>query len=213
MRIQPWMLSGILLCSARAWADDPIDFSGTWVASGNGSADADKSASSDSSHNGSHGMGGHGGGRGGGMGGAGGGGHHGRHGADNTSATQGEGTNTAVTPRVHAHALIIRQSDVVFDIAADGQRNAYRFDNRNNYGPQYGGTVDLTWSTPEMVIETHPDGGGSVEERYTLSPDGNKLTLHLHIQRVGEDTAREFTRTFARDDGSGASAGNQPTLP
>ena len=148
------------------------------------------------------------------MGGGGIGGHRGRHGADGASSTaQGEGTNSAVTPRVHAQTLIIRQSDVVFDIAADGQRNAYRFDNRNNYGAQYGGTVSLTWSAPEMVIETHPDGGGSVEERYALSPDGKKLTLHLRVQRVGEDTAHEFTRTFARDSGGGAAASNQPTLP
>src|SRR5450432_334977 len=136
-----------------------------------------------------------GGGMGGGMGG---GGHHGHHAQD--PAAGGASTNAAasVDPRLHANALIIRQSEVVFDIAANGQRAAYRFDNRNNYGAPYGGTVMLTWAQPEMVIETHPDGGGSIEEYYSLTPDGKRLTLRIREQKAGEDTVREFTRAFVR---------------
>ena len=151
------------------------------------------------------------GGMGGGHGGMG-GGHH--RGGSNGGDAAGAGT-TAVqstgAPRLHAHALTIRQSDVVFAIGADGaDRTAFRFDNRNNYGPAYGGTVTLTWSAPDMIIETHPDGGGSSEERYTLSADGKQLTQHVHEQRAGSDTARDVTRVFVRS-GSAEAAGQ--TLP
>jgi len=109
-----------------------------------------------------------------------------------------------------AHALTIRQSEVVFDVAADGKRTAYRFDNRNNYGAAYGGTVNLSWAAPEMVIETHPDGGGSIEEHYSLSADGKKLTLRVHEQRAGSDTAHDVTREFVRNGADGSTA---QTLP
>ena len=136
-----------------------------------------------------------GGARGGGMGGG------GRHHSDSSSADSSRGAGSAVAgvPRGSAQALTIRQSDVVFDIAADGaNRMVYRFDNRNNYGAAYGGTVTLTWATPEMVIETHPDAGGSIEEHYKLSDDGKKLSLRIHEQHSGADTARDITRAFVR---------------
>jgi hypothetical protein len=156
-------------------------------------------------------MGGQAGGGGMGGGGMGGSGHHGRHSQDAAGGNAGTNATASGNPRLHANALIIRQSEVVFDIAANGQRMAYRFDNRNNYGAPYGGTVTLTWATPEIVIETHPDGGGSVEEHYSLSPDGKRLSLHIREQRQGEATARETTRAFVRnnDDASATSA----TLP
>lgn len=100
---------------------------------------------------------------------------------------------------MNAHALTIRQSAVVFDIAAGGKRTAYRFDNRNNYGAAYGGTVNLSWAAPEMIIETHADAGGVFEEHYSLSADGKKLTLRVHLQRAGSDTAHDVTREFVRD--------------
>ena len=150
------------------------------------------------------------GGGGGGMGGGHGGGH--RHsGADApaTSASAGAATVDG-DPRLSAHALTIRQSEVVFDIAADGKRTAYRFDNRNNYGAAYGGTVNLTWAAPEMVVELHPDAGGSIEEHYSLSADGKRLTLRVHEQHAGSDAAHDVTREFVRDGTGGASP---QTLP
>ena len=212
MRLRPWMFATAAL-SAPLHADTPLDFSGTWVANGDATSTTDKTTS-DSTHAGSQGAGGHGGhggGRGGGMGG---GGHHGRS-APNASNAAGDGAASAPNdPRLHAHALIIRQSEVAFDIAADGARTAYRFDNRNNYGAQYGGTVNLAWSAPDMVVETHPDGGGVIEEHYSLSADGKKLTLQARIQRAGEDTAREVKRVFERNDGANtATSAILPTLP
>ena len=145
---------------------------------------------------------------GGGGHGMGGGGHHGRGTPD-----AGSGATTVSMPgndpRLRAHTLIIRQSDTVFDVAADGQRAAYRFDNRNNYGAQYGGTVTLKWLAPEMSIETHPDNGGTVIEHYTLSDDGKKMALEIRSEQA-DGTAREVRREFHRDDGSAASA---QTLP
>jgi len=195
------VFSAALPCAAPA--DAPPDFSGDWVAAEKGASDAGQPSSQDSQHpggrSGGHGGGGHGG-MGGGMGG--GGGHHGRQsqGGSSGDSSAGATANAPADPRLKAHALIIRQSDVVFDVEADGQRIAYRFDNRNNYGATYGGTVTLTWSAPEMVIETHPDGGGSIEEHYSLSADAKTLTLVTRVQRAGEDTAREIRRTFVRND-------------
>jgi len=146
---------------------------------------------------------------GGGHAGMGGGGHH--HSNASAPGAAASGAAAAVAdPRVSAHALTIRQSEVVFDIAADGKRTAYRFDNRNNYGAAYGGTVNLSWAAPEMVIETHPDAGGSIEEHYSLSDDGKKLTLRVHEQRAGSDTAHDVTREFVRNGAAGSTA---QTLP
>jgi hypothetical protein len=155
-------------------------------------------------------MGGGGHGMGGGHGGMGGGGRH--HGDGFADSAPAGATVATIDPRGSASALTIRQSEVVFDVAADGgKRMVYRFDNRNNYGPDYGGTVTLAWSAPDLVIETHPDGGGSVEERYTLSQDGRRLTQHVHEQRAGAESSRDFTREFVRS-GSAEASGSQ-SLP
>ncbi|HEY2394720.1 MAG TPA: hypothetical protein VGH81_01895 [Rudaea sp.] len=197
-----WIMALALPLAGRA--ETPQDFSGEWVAATKDQqrppADGSTNASPSGTHHGGRGMGGGGmGGMGGGHGGGMGGGRHHSGGA----APDGSGTATASLqgdPRVRAQALTIRQSDVVFDVAADGgKRTVYRFDNRNNYGAAYGGTVTLTWSMPDMVIETHPDAGGSIEERYTLSDDGKKLTMHVHEQVAGSDTPRDVTRVFVRN--------------
>ncbi len=152
----------------------PPDFSGDWVTGDQ--ADAAAPAAKSSSDNGGHSHSGHGGGMGGGGHGTGGGrGGHGNNSSSNSDSSAGANANTSVMPREHAHALIIRPSDDVFDIEANGRRMAYRYDGKRNYGPQYGGTVSLTWAAPELVIETHHDAGGSFEEHYQLSPDGKKL--------------------------------------
>jgi hypothetical protein len=189
MRFRTWMLFLSSLCAA-AFADTPLDFSGEWVSSGDAGEPGDKPAAPHS-HPGAHAMSGRGGC---GMGGGG----HGRHAQDAASGASATAADAPVDPRLHAHTLIIRQSEVVFDIAADGRRTVYRFDNRDNDGTAYGGSVTLTWSAPEMVIETHPDAGGSVEEHYTLSSDAQQLTLVTRMQR-SDGTLREVRRVFVRN--------------
>jgi hypothetical protein len=212
MNARVWIFCSVALLPLPALADAPVDFSGEWLASAADKSGGDDAAATSPRHDDARsGMGGRGG-HGGGMGGSG-MGHHGRHSQDSAGGDSSTHAAPMGDPRLHAHTLIIRQSEVVFDVAADGQRMAYRFDNRNNYGAPYGGTVTLTWSEPEMVIETHPDGGGSIEEHYTLAPDSKRLTLHIREQKVGEDTAREFTRVFVRNEDAAAPAENQPTLP
>lgn len=215
-----WFVALMLALPVASRADAPQDFSGSWVVAGNDQKAQDGSGSSPpaGSHHGGHGGGMGGGGGIGGMGGGGhgmGGGGGRRHsgGSSPDGATQGTGAGIAtVVPRTTAQALTIRQSEVVLDVAADGgKRMVYRFDNRNNYGPEYGGTVSLTWSTPDMIIETHPDGGGSVEERYTLSEDGKRLTQHIHEERAGAGSGRDFTREFVRS--GSAEAASAQTLP
>lgn len=193
------VFSASILLAAGAEAEVPLDFSGMWTAKGA------TDAASPSAHDGMHGRDGGMSGRHGGMGGR-------RHGGARSTAA-GDRTAAAgpdAVPRARARALTIRQSDVVFDIAADGgTRMVYRFDNRNNYGPAYGGTVSLNWSAPEMVIETHRDAGGSVEERYSLSADGKQLTLKIHelpadAAMGGSGSAHDITRVFAREGVAGA---------
>jgi hypothetical protein len=186
------------------FADTPQDFSGEWIVANKEqqarSADG-KGVNPGSRHGGNMSGAGHAGGMGGMGGGHGGmgGGRHRPTGAAADSSANGVAAGGPGDPRVRAQALTIRQSEVVFDIAADGgNRTVYRFDNRNNYGPIYGGTVNLTWAAPEMVIETHPDGGGSIEEHYILSADGRKLTLRVHEQAAGTETSRDLTRVFVR---------------
>jgi len=210
-------LAAALCVPLAAFAETAQDFSGEWVVAGKDQAAQAGSGASPSSapHHGGHGAGG--GMGGGGMGGHGGGMGGGRHrsaGASSDSpGNSGAGAVPQGDPRIGAQALTIRQSDVVLDVAADGgRRMVYRFDNRNNYGAAYGGTVTLTWSMPDMVIETHPDAGGSIEERYTLSDDGRKLTMHVHEQLAGADTARDFTRVFVRN-GSQEGATSTTTIP
>jgi hypothetical protein len=205
MRTVSLIFCFMALTTVVALADSPIDFSGQWVASDKSSSDADKTDANSAAQPGGHGGGGHGGGGHG----IGGGGH--RHSSDNSNGSSSNAQNSPTDPRLHAHSLTIRQSDTVFDIAATGQRLAYRFDNRNNYGALYGGTVTLTWEAPEMVIETHPDGGGTIAEYYTLSDDGKKMNLRIVTQAAGSDSEREIRRTFVRDDGT--SAASAQTLP
>lgn len=217
-RIAVGPIAAVLWLPLAAFGAAPQDFSGEWVVVGKNqnAQDGASSAPATGSHHGGHGggMGGGMGGSGHGMGGGGHGGggrHHGDSSADSGARAGAQGS-VGNDPRVAAQALTIRQSEVVFDVAADGgKRMVYRFDNRNNYGPDYGGTVTLTWSAPDMIIETHPDAGGSVEERYTLSEDGKQLTQHVHEQRAGTDTSRDFTRMFVRS-GTQAAQGSQ-TLP
>jgi len=202
------ILAGALCMPLAGVAETAQDFSGEWVVATKDQAaqGGNGTTPSSGSHHGSHGSGGGGmggggmgGGHGGGMGG--GGGHHrSGSGSPDSSGNPAASAPPQGDPRIGAQALTIRQSDVVFDLTADGgKRMVYRFDNRNNYGAAYGGTVTLNWSMPDMVIETHPDAGGSIEERYTLSDDGKKLTMHVHEQLAGADTARDFTRIFVRN--------------
>ena len=197
-----------LLWLTVAAAEPPVDMSGEWVLKDASATDSTSKPGGNSGQGSGHqgGMGGHGG-HGRGMGG---GGHHGNRQDGSGTADGAAPANAPLDPRLHAHALIIRQSDVVFDIDADGRRMAYRFDNRNNYGATHGGTVTLTWSAPEMVIETHPDDGGCIEEHYTLSPDGQQLALRIVVQRAGEDTPHEIRRTYVRNDNDPQRASTLP---
>jgi hypothetical protein len=197
-----WVFA-LLLAAGTSQAQTPADFSGDWIAR---DAAPDNTAAKTGDSSGAHSrgsgarMGGHGGGR--------------SHGGQNAGANSGSGVRADAdsAPRASAQAMIIRQSDDVFDIEVDGQRMAYRFDGRNNYGPQYGGTVTLTWATPEMVIETHPDAGGSVEEHYALSADGKSMTLLVRTQQ-SDSTVRETRRVFVHPGDAGLKTASGIALP
>jgi hypothetical protein len=223
MNMRSWVVVCAVLLAAPAAADTPPDFSGEWVAGDGLSTDSGTSAqdSKPAPHSARQGRGMGGGGmHGGGMGGMhgggmGGGGMHGGRGhRDSASGDAPAGSAKAnANPRRDAHMLVIRQSEVVFDIDADGQRMVYRFDNRRSNGTPAGSTVKLDWTSPDMVIDTKPQGGGDISEHYSLSPDGQRLTLLMRMQAVGEDTAREIRRVFVRNGGDAAPAPGRQTLP
>ena len=200
MRAVLFAMCCLILAPGAGRAETPPDFSGNWIASDQ-AEDAAPAAKS-SSDNSSNSHGGHGGGMGGGGHGMGGGhGSHGGHPSTSSDSTAGANVSTAIVPRENAHALIIRPSDDVFDIEANGRRMAYRYDGKYNYGPQYGGTIALSWAAPELVIETHPDGSTiSIEEHYTLSADGKKLTLRMRTQQSADGSMRETRRVYVRND-------------
>ncbi|MBS0557964.1 MAG: hypothetical protein JSR27_11175 [Proteobacteria bacterium] len=200
MNMRLWIAVAAALAAVPAFAETPPDFSGEWVANDGRSASVDTAAPSHTpaSHAGGRGM--HGGGMGGGM--HGGRSHRGGPSSGNTAVADAKAN---ANPRRDAHMLVIRQSEVVFDIDADGQRMVYRFDNRRSNGTPAGSTVKLDWISPNMRIDTKPQGGGDIVEKYSMSPDGKKLILTMHVQSAGEDTAQEIDRVFVR-----AGAGDEP---
>ena len=125
------------------------------------------------------------------------------------AALQGSNPPSLTAPEILEHMARADNERAAALAGYSGVRH-YRFDNRNNYGAAYGGTVNLSWAAPEMVIETHPDAGGSIEEHYALSENGKKLTLRVHEQRAGADTAHDVTREFVRNGADGSTA---QTLP
>ncbi len=216
MRTRYRIFFGFVLLPVCVLADSRADFSGEWIVRG-GVSPADKSAGKDSHMpaSGHHHAGDHGGmGGGHSMGGMSG---HGMQGGRSWHRGAGRGgmhvhANPDEDPRLKADALIIRQSDVVFDIDADGARTPYRFDNRYHAGVPYAGKVTLTWAAPEMLIRTKSDSGTNIEERYTLSADGKTLTLRIHEQGSDAQDTHDITRVFVRD-GDEARSESGPTLP
>lgn len=147
---------------------------------------------------------------GGGMGGAGGGsgGHGGgRHGdrppppggghgsAKEQEAEQGE----RGLARVFAKTVTITplRQRVRFD---DGE-HAIELDRdgMNISGPGVGGTVALTATSPDLVVETLTDSGYSLRERYRFADDGKHLEMHVTLKRPDSDQVREFVRVFDRE--------------
>lgn len=193
-----------------AWTFDPVLSGASADSAAPASADAPKTDARPQHHGGGrHGGGGMGGGgmNGGGMGGAeagghGGAGHHGdrpaaaapSHFAMADAAEQHErGLARAFAPKVTITALARR---IRFD---DGEHVVeLDKDGTNVSGPGVGGTVALTATGPEIVVETLTESGYSLQERYRMADDGQHLEMHVSLKHPDGGQAREFVRVFDR---------------
>jgi len=197
--------------ATSAAADDavpPASYDGSWTAAAPvGAAPAGAASTppdSGTPHRGGGSHGGHGGmgggGHGGGDGGRGGGGHH--HGAA-PAATAGASDVEQNDPglrRLFAAQLTITKlahpDRMRFD---DGVHPVeLSLDGMNVTGPAVGGTVALSATSPELVVDTVTTSGYTVQEHYRLADDGTHLELHASLKKPGASDAREITRTFDR---------------
>jgi hypothetical protein len=202
--------------AATAAADDaatPAAFDGSWAAAAPiGVAPAGASAATPSdagaaphrggSHGGHGGMGGGGGGHGGG--------HH--RGADAPSSSAAGASDTEQNDpglrRVFAERLTIIElahpDRMRFD---DGVHPVeLSLDGTNVSGPAVGGTVALSATSPELVVDSVTTTGYTVEEHYRLADDGTHLELHATLRKPGASDAREITRVFDRSEAKPAGA-------
>ena len=195
--------------AVSAAADDaaaPAAFDGTWMATApaapapaGGMATA-PDAGGARHHGGSHG----------GHGGMGGGGH--RHGGDAppapaAGASDAEQNDPGLRRVFAAHLTITKLAHpdrMRFD---DGVHPVeLSLDGMNVSGPAVGGTVALSATSPELVVDSVTTSGYTVEERYRLADDGTHLELHASLKKPGASDAREVTRTFDRAEAKPASA-------
>jgi len=194
-----------------AAADDtvaPASYDGSWSATepvgtapaGAASTPPDAGAPH---RGGSHG--GHGGMGGGGIGGGhGGGGHHRGPGAMSSpagGANDAEQNDPGLRRLFAAHLTItkLRHPDRMrFD---DGVHPVeLTLDGMNVSGPAVGGTVALSATSPELVVDTVTTSGYTVQEHYRLSDDGTHLELHASLKKPGASDGREITRVFDRGE-------------
>jgi hypothetical protein len=205
-----------------AAADDavaPATFDGSWTAAAPigatppaGSASAAPGTGAQPQRGGSHG--GHGGMGGGGMGGGhgGGGGHH--RGADAASspvagASDAEQNDPGLRRLFAAHLTITKLQHPDRMRLDDGVHPVeLTLDGMNVSGPAVGGTVALSATSPELVVDTVTTSGYTVQERYQLADDGTHLELHASLKKPGASDAREITRVF--DRGAAKTAGATP---
>lgn len=155
------------------------------------------------------GMGGGHGGMGGGGRGAGGpggmGGHGGHHHEGGPPMSRFAGSNDAEQNDPGLRRLFAAQLTITKLAHPDRMRFddgvhpvELSLDGMNISGPGVGGTIALTASSPELVVDTVTTSGYTVKERYTLADDGTHLELHATLKKPGANEAREITRVFDR---------------
>ncbi len=191
--------------AASAAADDTgarATFDGSWAAAGPvpsvpaGAPSTPADTGGSPHHGGSHG------GMGGGGGGHGGGGHHrseSAHASPAASASEAEQNDPGLRRVFAAHLTItklVHPDRMRFD---DGVHPVeLSLDGMNVSGPAVGGTVALSATSPELVVDTVTSSGYTVQERYRLADDGTHLELHASLKKPGASDAREITRVFDR---------------
>jgi hypothetical protein len=194
-------------CIASADAQDAATFDGSWSASASVGASPSTppspsaGASASAPHGGRGGHGGMGGAGGGGMGGHGGGRHHG--GGASPAAALGASEAEQNDPglrRLFADRVTITKLAHPDRMRFDDGTHAIELplDGMNVSGPAVGGTVALSATRPDLVVESVTTSGYAVTERYALADDGTHLELHASLTKPGANDAREIARVFDR---------------
>jgi len=190
--------------AVAAAADDgvpPASYDGSWTATAPvGQPPAGTAPPDSGAHRGSVSRGGRGG-----MGaGHGGDGHHRR--SDSSSSTtvgasDAEQNDPGLRRLFAAHLTITKLQHpdrMRFD---DGVHPVeLTLDGMNVSGPAVGGTVALSATSPELVVETVTTSGYTVQEHYRLADDGTHLELHASLKKPGASDGREITRVFDRGE-------------
>jgi hypothetical protein len=185
----------------------PDAFAGAWTFDAVRSAAATNPGSAHQHGAGRHSGGGMGGTGGGGMGGGhgGGGGQHHHDRGSAPVATSGSADDKTLhdrgLERIHADHLAIstlaKPARIRFD---DGTTPVdLGLDGMNVSGPGVGGTLALSSTTPDLVVDSVTDSGYSLSERYHLIDDGRHLELHVSLRKSGADSASDTVRVFDRD--------------
>jgi len=216
MIMREFSLFGALLsvsaASAAASAPGPNDpFAGAWTydaalsAPQADSSDVGPSNGAPPTSGGHHHGSGMGGGGSSGMGGSHGGGshHHGDHasptaiaGSSNKEeqAERGErglsrmfAKSVTITPL--KQRIRLDDGDHVVELDRDGM---------NVSGPGVGGTVAVSATKPDFIVQTLTDSGYALDERYHLAADGQHLELHIELKRPGAEQTTRFVRVFDR---------------
>jgi hypothetical protein len=161
------------------------------------------------------GMGGMGGGGMGGMGGGHGGGGRGggRHGGGADRAAHIASNNGADAERnerglARLFAAKVTITPLAKRIRFDDGNHPIELDRdgTNISGPGVGGTVALTATQPDLVVETLTESGYMLSERYHLAEDGHHLEMHASLKRPGADATQAFVRVFDRNTADAKSA-------
>ncbi|MEO6689547.1 MAG: hypothetical protein ABIS07_10915 [Dokdonella sp.] len=212
MRLISGFTTALLFCAFAHAADAPSAMFGRWTFDatlskggdvlGDAASGAGSMQPAGTGH--AHGTGArHGGGMASSGGGGGGGRHGGRHagefaGANASGSEREREKHERGLARLFATQLTILATSrrIRFD---DGERPIeLDMDGMNLSGAGVGGTVALTATVPELVIETLTDSGDALQERYRLSDDGAHLELHASLKHPGTDAARDILRVFDR---------------
>ncbi|MBO9663843.1 hypothetical protein [Dokdonella sp.] len=195
------LLSLPLACAALAQSSFSVDpFAGRWTGDAAPAAvDGAGAPGAPAAPDGGSGSHRHGAGMGGGKGHAGGtrgGAHRPETGASRGAAADPERSERGLARLFAEHVTITPLSTRVrFD---DGEHAVeLDRDGMNVSGPGVGGTVALSQTSPDLVVETLTDSGYSLRERYHLGENG-ELELHATLKRPFADEPREFVRVFRR---------------
>lgn len=182
---------------AGVWKIDPAS-TPTGPRDASGSGDARSDPDQKGGGGGRHGSSG-GGGNGGMHGGR--GGHHGNHSGAAAAPPSAHGDaaeHELGLIRVYAQQVTITPLPRRIRFATGDHAVELDRDGTSVSGPGVGGTVALTVTGKDFIVDTLTDSGCTVHERYQPGDDGRHLDLQASLKCAGAAQATQFVRVFDR---------------